>query len=202
MNDAGIDAYVQFESSESVSGSKFLQILLNAIRERYVIEFTYRKFNAKEAREYIAHPCLLKEYRSRWYLIAQIPGEPRHRTFGLERVENLEVRKEKYERDGSFDPRRLFKHSIGITELNEAPQTILIRFDKSQAPYIESNPLHSSQKIVERSETHTDIELFVQQTYELVNAILGFGHHAHVLQPASLRDQIIEENDRVRKLYK
>jgi predicted DNA-binding transcriptional regulator YafY len=201
VNDAGIDAFVQFESSESVLGSEYLEVLLKAIRERFVVEFTYKKFNASDARKYVAHPCLLKEYRSRWYLIVLIPGESRYRTFGLERVENLEVTREKFDRDSNFDARRLFKNSIGITELDEDPQIIKIRFDKSQAPYIESNPLHKSQKVVERLDDYTVIELYVQQTYELVNAILGFGSHARVVEPESLRNQIIQENDKVRDLY-
>lgn len=202
VNDSGIDEFVQFESSESVSGSEHLEMLLKAIRERFVLRFSYQKFNAPQTKTYVAHPCLLKEYRSRWYLVVQIPGEKRYRTFGLERVQDVEVMSDRFIRDEQFDQSQLFKHSIGITEIDEKPKVTLIRFDKEQAPYIESNPLHSSQKIVARTEKHTDIELYVQETYEFVNAILGYGHHALVLKPDSLRNRIIQENRRVREMYK
>lgn len=196
-----VDEFVQFESSESVVGSEYLETLFQAIRSQKKISFDYLKFGADQSKHYLASPILLKEYRSRWYLVALVDGSLGHRTFGLERVTQLSVLAERFERPANFDAQGIFEHSIGITEMDEPPVTILIRFDKSQAPYIESNPLHHSQRIVKRSDEHLEIEIHVHQTYELINMILGFGHHAQVKSPSSLKKLIVEENQRVRDLY-
>ena len=71
--------------------------------------------------------------------------------------------------------------------------------------YIETNPLHPSQKVLKRNvpeiyadwiSTHNIITLNVIINHELVNTILSFGKDLIVLEPLSLKKTIIKNRIR------
>jgi len=185
-----VEQYVQFEKSEKQHGTELLSPLLQAIRERKKLSFNYRKFNNDSANHYILCPYLLKEYRNRWYLIAYSEERQRYLTFGLERMESPEVLDIQFQWNEGFDPDRFFRHSVGITQMDGEPSEVLLSFDVREEPYLRTQPLHPSQQIVRRSDQELLVRLFVLETYELDNLILGYGPRVEVLSPASMRQRI------------
>jgi predicted DNA-binding transcriptional regulator YafY len=63
---------------------------------------------------------------------------------------------------------------------------------KQQLCYLETKPLHRSQRIISRDDDGGIVEFDLIPNYELEHAILALGEHAKVLAPASLRDKIKE----------
>ena len=92
-----------------------------------------------------------------------------------------------------FNPDSFFKHSIGITQLGNEPAHVTIRISNSQAAYLETQPIHSSQKIAREDDNTSIIELYVLLTYELKSFILGLGTNATVLSPKTLVAEIKKE---------
>lgn len=64
---------------------------------------------------------------------------------------------------------------------------------KEQANYVKSLPLHYSQKIIVENETECVIELFMSPTYDFVMALLSIGAEAKVIEPESLRKEVINK---------
>ena len=63
--------------------------------------------------------------------------------FGLERMFNVQVGPDHFERKKSFKPENYFKHSIGITANNEAePVEVKLKCNEVLTKYLESQPLH------------------------------------------------------------
>jgi predicted DNA-binding transcriptional regulator YafY len=185
-----LEQYVQFEKSEKQHGTELLSPLLQAIRERKKLSFRYRKFNNDSAGTYELCPYLLKEYRNRWYLIAYSEERDRYLTFGLERMESPEILDLSFDWNESFDPDRFFRHSVGITQVDGDPSEVLLSFDVREEPYLRTQQLHTSQQIVRRGEKELLVRLYVLETYELDNLILGFGPRVEVLAPESMRLRI------------
>lgn len=181
---------IQFESSPENKGNQWLSPIFEAIKERKSINISYEKFDTPQAKTYMLHPYLLKEYRNRWYLIAFNPEREIIQTFGLERIKSLKQTKDSFERLKKFDPDVFFKHSIGITQIEETPVKVQISVSAVQGKYLQSQPLHPSQRIISTSENEMLLEYYVLETYELVSYILGLGPSAIVIQPESLKNQV------------
>jgi len=197
-----IEQFVQFETAPEYKGSLHLKKFLEAIRERKAVKFEYQKFSGEPSRHYIIHPYLLKEYRNRWYVIGFNPEKEATVVFGLDRVLNeLELTNKTFQRNQSFDADRYFKHSLGITALDEEPEKIRLRFSAISGKYVESQPWHKSQSIVAQTKNSTEVELFLCITRELIMQILSYGNDVEVLKPQKLRQAISDNLKAALKSY-
>lgn len=192
-SEENLESLIQFENTPKATGTEYLNPLLSAIKNQEIIQIYYQKYSSNQAQKYILEPYLLKEYRNRWYLISFEKSREKFLTFGLERIEKLDLTDEFYTRNIDFNSDRFFKDSIGITEIDTEPKSITLEFDALQANYIMSKPLHHSQKIIEQNESTTTIELQVLETYELIQLILGFGKSVRVKSPKELAHRIKKE---------
>ena len=166
-----VDSFVQFETSPSFRGGKHLPDILSAIKSRQVIRFSYAKYTGGKQKKYELHPYLLKEYRNRWYVIGFNPDKGAVVVFGLDRmVGEVSITGESFSPDPDFDPSIYFEHSIGITAVDSAPERIHLRFSTLTGKYVESQPLHASQKIIRNDEVALEIELSLCITKELGDA--------------------------------
>jgi predicted DNA-binding transcriptional regulator YafY len=189
LSDANAISFVQFEQSEKQKGTEYLSPLLLAIKENKVVFFSYQKFGEDKETAYEVEPYLLKEYRNRWYLIARVAGKSAFRTFGLDRFESIRIAEQSFKSEQNFNPDIFFKHSIGISRIEDAPSLVIIKFENSEEPYLRTQPIHHSQEI-KKFNDYFLVELFVMETYELYSLIMGFGNKAEVLEPKSMRQRI------------
>jgi predicted DNA-binding transcriptional regulator YafY len=81
-----------------------------------------------------------------------------------------------------------FKDIIGVTRVDSPKEIIRLQFSEHRFPYIETKPIHASQRIIDHS--NKIIELDVIPNKELVTKILSFGNDVEVLSPQHIRDEI------------
>lgn len=190
IEDKAINQFVQFETISQVKGAQFLGIILQAIKDRMELAFTYRTFTSQAEKEYTLQPYLLKEYRNRWYLIGYNATKDRVLTYALDRIGTLDVRQENFQVQESFDPDLFFKHSIGITSFQSDPVDVTLSFTPIQGKYVKTQPLHHSQTVLVDDDQEFRIRLHVLVTTELVMQILSYGGGARVLDPPELVNEI------------
>lgn len=201
-HDKAVEEYVQFETAPSFKGGKHLKHLFPAINKKRVVTFDYAKFTGGKRRNYTLHPYLLKEYRNRWYVIGFNPDKEAVVVFGLDRIESeVMVFDDRFERLPSFNADLYFKHSLGITALNEQPERIQLRFTPLSGKYVASQPWHHSQKVTRDDEVALEVELDLCITRELVMQILSFGSDVEVKAPLKLQVQIKDELRKAFGLY-
>ena len=180
MQDEAIDRYVQFESTPLAKGSDLLPIILNSIKDTRSIRFTYHSFQDDSTSERKLHPYLLKEYRNRWYIIGNDADQGKIKTFGLDRISELNTAGELFEVDKKFDPELLFKHSFGITA--EKAREDRAEVSALEGRFIKSQPLHPSQKIVKDDDSGLTISIKVIPSYELKSTLRSYGDRVQVLE--------------------
>lgn len=201
-NTKEIENYVQFETAPSYKGGKHLATVLQAIQNRKVVSFDYAKYTGGKKRTYHLHPYLLKEYRNRWYVIGFNPDKEVVVIFGLDRVEgDVRTTDLDFKIQANFDAKRYFEHSIGITAVDHAPETIRLKFTPLTGKYVVSQPLHPSQEIVRNDEVALEIILQLCITKELVMQILSYGYDVEVMGPEKLKLQIKNQLKGALKLY-
>lgn len=191
------DSIIQFETAPSIGGQEYINDLLNAIKFNKIVEFDYKGFKGGKAKKRKVVGYLLKEYRNRWYLISYSLKKERVITFALDRINDLVVTEENKEVP-SFDSRNFFQHVVGITSFDGEPDTILFKADKVAAKYIESQPLHSSQKLIKDGKNRVSFELTAYPSEELIRIFLSYAGEIEIIAPQSLREEV---KLRAQKMY-
>lgn len=133
---------------------------------------------------------MLKEYLGRWYLVGISSRAMAFRIFGLDRITDLIVREQTFERDSTKDPRKLFEDNIGITYTSEEPQRVVLSFTRLQGKYIKTLPLHPSQVVIKDDREELVVSLRIVPNFEFHQRILMMGPSVKVLEPASLVDEV------------
>jgi predicted DNA-binding transcriptional regulator YafY len=184
--------FIDFEKMPEIWGSDFLQVLINGIRNQKVLEIYYQPFYEEKPYFIRVHPYLLKEYRFRWYLIGLNDSKKELRTYGLDRIWEIKETNLPYIRK-NFKSKDYFKNTVGIISPPGDPPRIRVQVLKPQAHYLITQPLHPSQSIESEEEKQIVFNYRVHPTYEFKALLLGLGCDVKILEPESLRNDIIRE---------
>ena len=182
---------------QSMENSSMLFTVTDAIAEGRELKLRYHhNYDHKRETAYRVKPIALKQFRNRWYIIAELEDGTTY-SFPLDRVQYM-MKGEKTT-PSELDVDELFVDSFGIIREAATPvEKIILKVEREQANYFISRPLHSSQTIIERTDDFVTFSLRVFPTYDFIMEILSHGPKVEVLAPQSLRDVIFE---RVKKLY-
>ena len=172
-------------------GNEHIFALLHAIRNRLLVKFIYSKYYNDESDTRTVEPLLLKEFNGRWYLISRKAGEDTIRTFGLDRISELETLRQKYPASKHFDADEFFKDAFGIfVPVKEEAERVVLSFSKEQGQYVKSYPLHHSQKIITENANEVQLELKVYLSYDFIHELLSYGENIKVISPKLLVNRI------------
>jgi len=193
-------AHVLFEPRK-LRGVEHFTGLLYAIKNKKIICFDHYKYWEDVIKQRTVHPLALKEARGRWYLIAVDTKDSNLKTFGLDRISELEISKVSFRNKYDFNIEELFTHSFGIiNDEDSKPQKITLSFTYEQGQYIKAYPLHHSQKTIGEDE-NVIVELFIRPTHDFIMELLSFGEEITILSPASLAKKIKATSVNVVKKY-
>lgn len=115
----------------------------------------------------------------------------------MQEAENVKYHKTKE------DWEEYFYDIIGVSKINgNIVEAVHLRFSTMQAPYIETKPLHPSQRFRRNEDSTAEVRLRIIPNRELSNLLCSFGEHVEVVEPFSLREQIKTRLQAALDLYK
>lgn len=182
-------SHISFEGDGNLKGIENLKLLLFAIKNHRRILFTHENFETGKRKSYQMMPYLLKEYQSRWYIIGVIKGVE-FRTFGIDRIESIEILTEAFKPDTKLNPAKLFEDIIGLNYSSNKPEEVILSFTSLQGKYIKALPLHRSLQVIKETEKEMLVSIMVIPNFELKQKILMMGNSVKVLQPEWLKNEI------------
>ena len=189
---------VALEQCERLQGLEWFGQLFEAIVAGQVVELRYHRFG-RPARTRTVMPYQLKQYNNRWYVVGCEPEKlPRLKyvVVPIDRIEELKVKSEelKVESSGTAEAiREHFTHIVGVSLLPEGkPVTVRLKAWKPDAWYIDTKPIHWSQKMVQEEKEWMVFELEVIPNEELVQQLLTYANRMEVLAPLSLRQELVK----------
>jgi predicted DNA-binding transcriptional regulator YafY len=194
--------YISFDNIGNLQGIQNLKSLLHAIKQKREISFNHTNFHSGNTKNYILKPYLLKEYLNRWYVVGKIRDQKEFRTFGIDRITELEVRDKNFTHQSGINPAELFENIIGVVYSLDTQQKVVLSYTPTQGKYIKTLPLHKSQKIISENEKELIIELDIIPNYELTQKILMHGDTVKVVEPKWLAEEIKEILKNTLKKYK
>ena len=183
---------IAFEKSRYYKGRDYFDPLLHAITQQQPLSITYRKFAGDHDDVHVLHPYFMKEYRDRWYVLGYSEARSNVITLGLDRIVSIEHATVIFRENKSLKPKEYFQHTLGIT-LGKGPvEEIELWFSSFHVPYIKTQHLHHTQKLVSEDEQGIVITLKLIPNPELTQMLLGYGADVRVVKPISLQQQIRE----------
>lgn len=192
---------IKFEENEFLTGKEYITVLYNAISYKKVLNITYQSFKSNEPINFSLHPYYLKQYNSRWFLFGKDERFETLTNIALDRIEKIEELDITY-LETEIDFEEYFEDVIGVTVPTSELEKVSLKVSNDSIDYIDTKPLHGSQKIKERNENYGIIELNVIPNYELESQLLSFGDHIEVLTPLSLRLRLKERVNKLAGKYK
>lgn len=185
------------------SGCQFLTVIMRAMKENRILSVTYSSFAKAEIRTFAFAPYCVKLFQNRWYVLGLNQQCDQLRIYGLDRILTADETDEKFKLPRDFSASEYFANYYGIVVEDKIPSCrIVIRAEKPHAYYLNSLPLHSSQKIVNDTEGYIDFELHLVPTYDFVMRIFQSAHMVEILSPESLRVTMRQWSESLYKKYK
>ncbi len=185
------DKIIEFEQNFFLKGLEFINPCYYAILYKKTLNILYKGFEMEVARSFCIHPYYLKEYNNRWYLFGVNDEDGMLLNMPLDRFVDITDCKTEYVPKTSIDFDEYFEDIIGVTLYKDKPvETITLKIENELYNYISTKPIHGSQKLKEKGQTHTWITLKLIPNYELESWILFYGQKLEVVSPEFLREKI------------
>ena len=201
--DNGQQSYVSFSQNEELHGLNYFSRLYEAIASHQVVLLQYHKFTG-EAWERIVHPYQLRQYNNRWFLVGKEPDKSEKLplvVIPLDRIDDYKVLvKESYEPyEGDIDT--CFKDIVGVSlRFNESCRHIVFKAYPPTSSYIETKPIHHSQRVVERHEEYTIFSLDLIPNYEFETIMMSYVDNCEILEPQELKENLVNRAKNIIKI--
>lgn len=172
--------------------------IFQAIRGRKRVQIEYFSLSSGEKRERKVDPYHLYNFQGVWYFCGYCHLRNEVRDFALDRIGKIKILPEGFESPKDFSIKDYLSQAFRIFKGEK--EKIRIRFDSYQARWIRERIWHESQKIEELENGEIIFEIEANPE-EIKRWILGYGSHAEVLEPISLREEIKKELEALLKFY-
>lgn len=197
------DPIVGFDENIDLRGRSHFALLFAAISNKQVLSITYKNFKRNIEQKFIVHPYYLKQFNGRWFLVGYSSNIEKFSLLAFDRIVSIDNEHVEYIHNGEYDFNEYFDDMIGVTKPDGASvEKVKIWISAQRWPYIETKPLHGSQKIVSQDKNGVTIQIEVYINRELEQLILSFGKDIKVLEPIGLRNSIISHIEGCVQNYK
>lgn len=195
-------AIIGFEENPFLKGLEHFNALFNAIEYHKVLHIKYLSFKHDKPFKFILHPYYLKQYNNRWFLFGLNEGFKNLTNLALDRILEIKEGKENYIENTNVNFDEYFEDVVGVSlGPGQDVQTIKLKISKELWPYIESKPIHGSQKNKGSDGKFYYIELEVQINYELISLLFSYAEGITVIEPNILKSAIKNKADALLKNY-
>lgn len=180
--------FVSYEENTGYVGLEWFKEIFDAIANSRVLDITYSRFNGARPYYWKIHPYFLKQYNNRWFLLGLNDYSKKISILALDRIDDLKEIRMDFIPNTTINFEEYFKDIIGTTKENAPIENIRMQFSTNRFPYVETKPIHGSQKIIDHG--NRIIEINVIPNKELISHILTYGNDVEVLSPQFIRDEI------------
>ena len=162
--------------------------LLHAIINKRILLFSHYKYWDETLTHRKVHPLALKESQGRWYLVAVDTNGNKLKTFGLDRIQDIEISNTEFKENYEYDLNAMFDECFGIINSAEVASIVRLSFTYEQGQYVKNYPLHHSQTVISETDDCLVVELNIKVTHDFIMEILSFGADIKVLQPYTMAE--------------
>jgi predicted DNA-binding transcriptional regulator YafY len=192
-------------------GARTLNAINRAIRHSLELRIRYTSLASGKPKASVIHPEALVLYDGSIYVAAYRPpaaggragqadGDDTIRFFKLDRIADAKPSSRTFKRR-SESVEALLADSITIFRSADPPRRYKIRIDASRARWAREKPFHPRQKVREQADGSLLLEIDRAWDDEMIPQLLGLADCVEVLEPADVRERILEIAQRIAAKY-
>lgn len=182
-------------------GSQYLSLIVDAIKQRKQLQFTYHSFNRQEQYDLTLSPYCLKVFKQRWYVAGCPSTHPNEtRIYALDRVKNMRPTDIPFVYPAKFSAQQFFAPYYGVFR-NADPTKVIIEATQQSAKFLRLLPLHPSQKELHQFQGKTFFEYYIAPTFDFIQELRTHGTDIRVVEPESLVKIFREEAQKAYAMY-
>jgi predicted DNA-binding transcriptional regulator YafY len=183
---------IAFDSNDYLKGIDNLGIIYNGIFYKKVFKISYQPFENEVPIDFIIHPYYLKQYNNRWFLFGLNEENNKYDwNLALDRIVAIHETQKKYEENKIIDWSEYFEDIIGVTKpIGASVEKVKLHFYGKTSKYIESKPIHGSQKPEWISKDVLEVNLQLIINYEFERFLLSYADNVKVISPSILVESI------------
>ncbi len=182
-------------------GTQFLSLIVDAIKQRHQLSFTYHNFNRQQQYQLMLAPYCLKVFKQRWYVAGCPSTHPDEiRIYALDRVKEMRPTDSTFIYPTNFNAKEFFAPYYGVFR-NEEPTKIIIEATPNSAQFLRLLPLHESQKELRQFHGNTFFEYFIAPTFDFIQELRTHGTDIRVREPETLVHIFREEARKAYQMY-
>ena len=185
---------VHLDDSSIFQGIEQVKTIVAAIQQQQKLRFVHINYWNQTQKEYTITPLQIREYLNRWYVVGVPEGEEEIRTFGIDRIQELQISGHtNLKRTDYEDQLDKFAKIVGLN-FNEGaarPQKIRLQVYHKHLKYLQSLPLHRSQDIAYKKDAeYGSVTYTLIPNYEFKIQLLKMHSFVTVEEPQELREEI------------
>ena len=170
-----------------------LKELEQAITSEYSVEMRYQKNASKKSNDRVVDPYRIIYWNNKWYVIGFCHLRNEMRSFRVNRIENLKLTQNKFNRPEGFSARTFFiENLLPAIENKERVTSLVIQGDKTVLDdvcqhwflghYLQERTLNQAVFLLEKDVIHTYVPYL----------LLPYNQSIKVIEPISLKKRLIE----------
>jgi predicted DNA-binding transcriptional regulator YafY len=196
---------MEFDNNEYLKGIEKLGLLYNSILYKKVLHIKYKPFENELPFEIEFHPYYLKQYNNRWFVFGYNPEVNKYDwNLAIDRIESIqEISTKECQINYEIEWNEYFDDFIGVTKPTGSKiEDIVLHFYGKTGKYMETKPLHGSQKSSWIDSNIFEVRLTMYINYELERLILSYADSVKVIAPAGLENIIKKRMEQAIESYK
>jgi predicted DNA-binding transcriptional regulator YafY len=195
---------MEFDSNKYLRGIENLGHLYNAIHYKKVLLVEYKPYEEETPFNLEIHPYFLKQYNNRWFLFGYNPEKEKYDwNLALDRIISINESDKKFKKNNKIDWQEYFEDIIGVTKINDAqPTQVVLHFIGKTGKYIETKPLHGSQKSKWIDNNTLEVKLNLIINYEFEKLVLSYAESVKVISPVDFKKKLKERLSSALKNYR
>ena len=180
-------------------GECYLGKLMDAIAEKKLLKLEYKPYWSEKTLKYqFFAPYALKEFKGSWYLLGQRSAS-QIEIIDLKKVISINTMVDTFVMPSDDVLASLLNDHFGTVVENIETEEIMIKVGAQIANYLRHNPLHTSQREIERKRGYSVFYFYLKPNADFRRDIHAFGTLVEVLAPQHLRSEISQEAKAIAK---
>ncbi len=173
-----------------------------AIEDRTVVDLLYQSNSAPAPTFRLIHPYSFVDHKNAIYLLAFDPNAQKIKEYKLDRIEDVEPKKESFDKPADFDAESYLSGSFGVYPGDSDPFEVVVHFAASVARYVLESRWKGCVSLEKASDGRVVGVFSLSSTLEFKSWILGFGGAAEIVSPQSLRNEIAADVKTLAAIYR
>jgi predicted DNA-binding transcriptional regulator YafY len=193
--DSTTEPIMDFDNNRYLKGIDRLGALYSGVFYKKVLLVKYKPFENDVPYDVLIHPYFLKQYNNRWFLFGYNPESGKSDwNLAIDRILEVTETTERYIPNSTINWNFYFEDIIGVTKpSDEKIEKVELVFFGRTAKYIETKPLHGSQKMQWINSDSLEVKLELMINYEFERMLMSYADSLKVIKPQSLARSVLNK---------